>query len=63
MFNTLKEDRLTSLIEKLKKRHNKCLFVDYNPNYENPFPFEPIYTYDNWHFGMYHEGATFYEFN
>ena len=62
-FNALKEDRLTSLIEKLKNRQNKCLFIDYNPNFKNPFPFEPIYTYNNWHFGMYHEGAKFYEIN
>ena len=63
MFNSLKEDRLTLLIEKLKERPHKSLFIYYTPKHKNPFPSEPIYTYKNLHFGMYEEAAIFYEIN
>ena len=63
MFNSLKEDKLSLLIENLKKRQNKYLFIYYNPKHKNPFQAKPIYTYKNSHFGMYDEKATFFEIN
>ena len=63
MFNSLKEEKLSLLIEKLKKRQNKCLFIYGNPKYKYLFPSEQIYTYRQSHFGMYEEETTFFEFN
>ena len=63
MFNSLKEDRLSSLIEKLKKRKNKCLFIYANPKHKILGLSDPIYVYSNKHFGMYSEDALFFEIN
>ena len=63
IFNSLKEDRLSSLIDKLKKRKNKCLFIYANPKYKNLDLSDPIYVFSNKHFGMYEEDALFFEIN
>ena len=61
MFNTLKEERLSLIIDKLKKRKNQYLIIYANPEHPNCFPSKPIYVNINKHYGLFRELQYIYE--
>jgi len=62
LFNPIREDRLSSLINEITKRNNQYLVIYHNPVYSYCFPEKPTYKILDKHYGLYDEITYFYEF-